>query len=425
MAVSVIVSPLACPGPGQKRNSSPLHLYAGFGAALGCGMLDLDARAIDMLAKLVAFDTTSRRSNLELIGFVEHYLSGFGISSRRVPNADGGKANLYATIGPNVEGGVVLSGHTDVVPVDGQPWTTDPWTLTAKDDGRLYGRGTCDMKGFVALALAAVPEFKSSALTHPIHLAFSYDEEVGCLGAPDLIKAIAAQVPAPRAVIVGEPTDMEAVSGHKGIASFKVTVNGREAHSSLTHLGVSANMAAIGLLTSLAALSKRLARDADPNSGFMPKGASLTVGQINGGTAVNILARQCIFYFDLRTPPGLDPLEILKPFFAEVEALDTKLKARAEEAGARIEMRAITPALAPEDNGQAEAFARRLAGDNGPPRVVSYAAEAGQFQQAGYSTVICGPGSIEQAHQPNEYIEIAQMERGAAFMLRLAEAMSG
>jgi acetylornithine deacetylase len=384
----------------------------------------LDARAIDMLAKLVAFDTTSRRSNLELIGFVEDYLAGHGVTSRRAPNAEGTKSNLLASIGPDVEGGIILSGHTDVVPVDGQPWTSDPWTLTRREDGRLYGRGTCDMKGFVALALAAVPVFKAARLTAPIHLALSYDEEVGCLGAPDLIRAIAAEVPRPRAVIVGEPTDMEAVSGHKGIASFKVTVMGHEAHSSLTHLGVSANMAAIKLMGSLAALSEQLARDADPNSGFMPKGASLTIGLINGGTAVNILARQCIFYFDLRTPPGLDPIAILAPFRAEVAALDAELKARAAEAGAVIEMRAITPALAPEDNGEAEAFARRLAGDNGPPRVVSYAAEAGQFQRAGYSTVICGPGSIEQAHQPNEYVEITQMERGAAFMLRLAEAMS-
>ncbi|HET9161808.1 MAG TPA: acetylornithine deacetylase [Caulobacteraceae bacterium] len=387
-------------------------------------MQALDARAIDMLAQLVSFDTTSRRSNLELIEFVEAYLDRHGVASRRAPNADGTKSNLLASIGPDVEGGVILSGHTDVVPVDGQPWTSDPWTLTVKGT-RLYARGASDMKGFLALALAAVEEFKTAPLTRPIHLAFSYDEEVGCLGAPDLIRAIASEVPAPRAVIVGEPTNMEAVSGHKGIASFKVTVLGREAHSSLTHLGVSANMAAIELMNSLLGLSRKLQRDADPASGFEPKGASLTVGQINGGTAVNILARQCIFYFDLRTPPGLEPLEILKPFYAEVEAMDAALKARAPEAGATIEVRAMTPALAPEDNGEAEAFARRLAGDNGPPRVVSYAAEAGQFQRAGYSTVICGPGSIEQAHQPDEYVEIAQMERGAAFMLRLIEAMSG
>ncbi|MDR3508731.1 MAG: acetylornithine deacetylase [Caulobacteraceae bacterium] len=384
---------------------------------------DLSARAIDQLAKLVAFDTTSRRSNLDLIAYVEGVLSAQGVTSRRVTNADGSKANLLASIGPMVEGGVVLSGHTDVVPVDGQPWTSDPFALNLRGD-KLYGRGTCDMKGFLALALAATPDFLAAPLKRPVHLAFSYDEEVGCLGAPDLIAEIAASTPRPAAVIVGEPTGMEAVGGHKGIASFRVTVNGHEAHSSQTHLGLSANMAAIRLLNQLVDLSERLAREADPASPFTPKGASLTIGQINGGTAVNILARECVFLFDLRTPAGMDPHAILAPFVAEVEALDVRLKARFPEAGARIELRAITPGLAPEPGGAAEAFARRLAGDNGPSRAVPYAAEAGQFQEAGYSTVICGPGYIDQAHQPDEYVEITQMQRGAAFMTRLVEALS-
>jgi acetylornithine deacetylase len=384
---------------------------------------NLSTRAIDMLGKLVAFDTTSRGSNLKLIGFVEDWLSSHGVASRRVPNLDGSKSNLFASIGPDVEGGVVLSGHTDVVPVDGQPWTSDPFVLTPRDDGRLYGRGTCDMKGFVALALAAVPDFQRAALKRPIHLALSYDEEVGCLGAPDLIAAMVAQLPRPSLVVVGEPTDMEAVSGHKGIASFRVTVNGREAHSSLTHLGVSANMAAIRLMASLVALSDRLEFEADPASPFLPKGATLTIGQVNGGTAVNILARECVFLFDLRTPPGMDPYAILAEFFAEAKAMDAALKARAPEAGVKVELRAITPPLAVEQGGPAEAFARRLTGDNGPTRAVSYAAEAGQFQQAGFSTVICGPGSIDQAHQPNEFVEVVQMQRGAAFMSRLAEVL--
>lgn len=383
----------------------------------------LSLRAIDMLDRLVSYDTTSRGSNLALIEFVEDWLGGLGIASRRVPNAEGNKSNLFATIGPMVEGGVVLSGHTDVVPVDGQPWTTDPFQLTQKGE-RLYGRGTCDMKGFLALALAAAPDFKAADLRRPVHLALSYDEEVGCLGAPDMIRVIAAELPRPACVIVGEPTDMVAVSGHKGIASFRVTVNGREAHSSLPHMGVSANMAAIRLMGSLLALAEELERTADPASPFNPRHATLTIGQINGGTAVNILARECVFLFDLRTPPGMDPRQILKGFFAEAEAMDAELKARAPEAGVKVEVRAITPPLAPEFDGAAEAFARRLAGDNGPARVVSYAAEAGQFQEAGFSTVICGPGSIEQAHQPDEYVEIAQMERGAAFMVRLAEALS-
>lgn len=383
----------------------------------------LSARAVDILAKLVAFDTTSRGSNLALIEWVEAYLSDLGVASRRVPNADGTKSNLMASIGPAAPGGVVLSGHTDVVPVDGQPWSSDPWTLTERD-GRLYGRGTCDMKGFLALALAAAPDLVASDLKRPVHLAFSYDEEVGCLGAPDMIAVIARDLPRPALVVVGEPTDMVAVQAHKGIASYWVTVTGREAHSSLTHLGVSANMVAVRLMSHLVALSERLERQADPASPFMPKGATLTIGQVNGGTAVNILARQCVFVFDLRTPPGLDPAAILADFFALAASLDAEVKARAPEGGVKVEVRSLTPSFAPEPDGAAEAFARRMAGDNGPARVAPYAAEAGQFQGAGFSTVICGPGSIDQAHQPDEYVEIAQMERGAQFMRRLIDDLA-
>ena len=383
----------------------------------------LAARATEELARLVAFDTTSRGSNLELIAHVEALLSALGVPSRRIANADGTKANLLASIGPDVAGGVILSGHTDVVPVDGQPWSSDPWVLTPRGD-RLYGRGTCDMKGFLALALAAVPDFATGRLKRPVHLAFSYDEEVGCLGAPDLIAEIAARVPTPAAVIVGEPTGMEAVSGHKGIAAFRVVVSGHEAHSSQTHLGVSANMAAIRLMASLSALAERLEREADPASPFTPKWPTLTIGLINGGTALNILARECVFVFDLRTPHGVDPYDILADFFAEAEALDAAMKARFADAGVVVERRSRTPAMAIDPGGPAEAFARRLAGDNGPTRAVPYAAEAGQFQQAGYSVVICGPGSIDQAHQPDEYVEVSQIQRGAAFMVRLIEALS-
>jgi len=389
-------------------------------------MIDVEQlakQANEELARLVAFDTTSRDSNLELIVYVEKLLADLGIASKRVSNADGTKANLLATIGPMVEGGIVLSGHTDVVPVDGQAWTTDPFTLVQRGD-KLYGRGSCDMKGFIALALAATPHFVSAGLKKPIHLAWSYDEEIGCLGAPDLIAEIAASVPAPSAVIVGEPTGMVAVSGHKGIAAYKVTVKGHEAHSSQTHLGVSANMAAIKLMASLDALAEKLKREADEGSAYVPKETTITVGLINGGTAGNILARECQFVFDVRTAPGVDTRALLADFHREVHAMDAALKARFPDAGAHIETRAINPALAPEDNGPAEALARRLAGDNGPPRVVPYAAEAGQFQQAGYSVVICGPGYIDQAHQPDEYVEVAQMQRGAAFMARLVEALT-
>jgi acetylornithine deacetylase len=382
-------------------------------------MSDL-APTLDILKTLVGFDTTSRGSNLALIDWVEAYLDGHGVPHRRVPNADGSKSNLIATVGPAIEGGAVLSGHTDVVPVDGQPWDTDPFQ-TVERDGRIYGRGTCDMKGFLALALGAVPELIAAKPRKPVHLAFSYDEEIGCLGAPSMIAVIRKELPAPAFVVVGEPTDMVAVSGHKGISYFRVTVTGREAHSSQTQLGISAIMEAVQLMASLTKLSARLEREADPASPFTPKGATLTIGLVNGGTAGNILARECSFLFDLRCPPSLEPRTILAPFFAEVEALDAALKARAPEAGVSIVQQSSTPSFAPEPDGVAESFARRLAGDNGPTRAVAFATEAGQFQQAGFSTVLCGPGSIEQAHQPNEFVEVAQMQRGRDFMRRLVE----
>jgi acetylornithine deacetylase len=381
---------------------------------------DLTPAALEILERLVAFDTTSRGSNLALIEWVEAYLDGHAIPHRRVPNADGSKSNLVATVGPPVEGGVVLSGHTDVVPVDGQAWSSDPFTLTERE-GRLYGRGACDMKGFLALALAAAPALAAGAAQRPVHLAFSYDEEIGCLGAPAMIEMIGRELPRPALVVVGEPTEMMAVSGHKGIATFTVTVRGREAHSSQTHLGVSAIMEAVPLMASLQRLAEQLEREADPASPFTPKGATLTIGVVHGGTAGNILARECRFQFDLRCPPGLDAMRLLQPFYAEVAALDAALKARAPEAGAAVERRSLTPPLSPGRNDVAEAFVRRLAGDNGPARVVSFAAEAGQFEQAGFSTVMCGPGDIAHAHQPDEFVERSQMERGASFMRRLIE----
>ncbi|MFI4965517.1 MAG: acetylornithine deacetylase [Caulobacterales bacterium] len=374
----------------------------------------------DILQALVGFDTTSRHSNLALIEWVEAYLDRHGVPHRRVLNAEGTKSNLLATVGPAVEGGAVLSGHTDVVPVDGQPWTSDPFAVVERD-GRLYGRGTCDMKGFLALALAAVPDLIAANPRRPVHLAFSYDEEIGCLGAPGLIELIGRELPKPAFVVVGEPTDMVAVNGHKGITYYRVTVTGREAHSSQTQLGVSAIMEAVKLMAALTELSARLEREADPASPFTPKGATLTIGLVKGGTAGNILARECAFLFDLRCPHTLDPQVVLAPFFAEARALDAALKARAPEAGVAVELQSNVPPFAPEPEGAAESFARRLAGDNGPPRAVAFATEAGQFQQAGLSTVLCGPGSIAQAHQPDEYVEVSQMERGQAFMRRLAE----
>lgn len=383
---------------------------------------ELFARAGIILEKLIAFDTTSRDSNLALIGYVEDMIAGLGVASHRVANAEGTKANLYATIGPPVPGGIVLSGHTDVVPVDGQAWSSDPFVLTQRD-GRFYGRGTCDMKGFIALSLAAVADIAKSNPASPVHLALSYDEEVGCLGAPAMIAELVRDLPPPRAVIVGEPTNMQVVGGHKGISSWIVTVTGHEAHSSLTHLGISANMVAVRLMKALVDLADALERQGAPGSPFVPPHATLTIGQINGGTAVNILARQCTFVFDLRTPPGTDADELVAPFLALCAQHDAELKSRFAECGVSVIRRSQTPGFALAPDSAAERLTRRLTGDNGPARVVPYAAEAGQFQAAGFSTIICGPGSIEQAHQPDEFLEIDQFERGAAFMIRLAETL--
>jgi acetylornithine deacetylase len=383
----------------------------------------LAERALPILERLVAFDTTSHLSNLALIDWTERYLESCGIAARRIVSAKADKANLLATVGPPVPGGVVLSGHTDVVPVTGQAWTSDPFRLTRRE-GRLFGRGSSDMKGFIALALAAVPDFQGAGLERPVHLAFSYDEEIGCFGAPAMIEVIARELPAPALVVVGEPTSMEVVSGHKGIGYWRVTITGREAHSAQTHLGVSANMVAAKLMGRLAEIADRLAADADPASPFLPKHPTLTIGTVTGGTAGNILARQCLFGFDLRGLPGDDSRAQLAPFFDLARHLDAEIKAKAPEGGVVVEQLADVPSLRPEPQSEAEAFVRRLAGDNGPPRVVSFASEAGQFQGAGLATVLCGPGSIDQAHQPDEYVDVAQIERGAAFMTRLAEALS-
>ena len=238
--------------------------------------------AIEMIEKLVGYPTVSRDSNLELIEFVQGYLAEHGVESHLVPNADGTKANLYATVGPGVEGGVVLSGHTDVVPVDGQPWDTDPFTLTERG-GRLYGRGTCDMKSFSACGLALVPEMVAAGLKRPIHFALSYDEEVGCQGAPSMIAELVDHLPAPRAVIVGEPSDMRLVNAHKGISGYETVVTGHEAHSSQTHRGVSAVMNAARLIHCLDEMARECASRPRPESGFVPPYTTIHVGMVKGG----------------------------------------------------------------------------------------------------------------------------------------------
>jgi len=376
------------------------------------------ARAI--LERLISFDTTSHRSNGALIDWVADYLSTRGVAATRLTSADAEKHNLLALVGPRVEGAVVLSGHTDVVPVVGQPWTSDPWRLVERD-GRFYGRGAADMKSFLALALAAVDCARALPLARPLVLAFTHDEEVGCLGAPALIARLDDFVPAPAAVIVGEPTDMRVVSAHKGINTYRVEVIGREAHSSQVDQGVSAIHEALKLMVFLRELAAEYA-GAGPSPLFDPPGPTMTIGQVEGGTAANILARQCAFIWDLRCPPGIDPDAIEARFRARAGALDAEIKVRAPEGGVLVTRRTEVPAMAPAPDSPAEALARAFTGDN-EMRAALFGAEAGLFQRAGLPVVLCGPGSIRQAHQPDEYIEAAQFEAGARFMDKLLAAL--
>lgn len=381
----------------------------------------LSPRAI--LDRLVAFPTVSRDSNLALIDWVEDYLDGWGIAAHRVWNEDRNKAALYAQVGPDVAGGVVLSGHSDVVPVDGQAWSSDPWTVTERD-GRLYGRGTADMKGFVALSLAAVPLALQAGLARPLQLAISYDEEVGCTGAPPMIRAMAAHLPRAAAVIVGEPSRMKVVTGHKGGAGYKVHVRGFEVHSSLLPTGVSAIMEAARLIQWANDRNAELqaAAIAPMAALFDPPFTTLHTGMIQGGTAHNITAADCTFSFEFRVVPGESPEGWCARFEAEVARVEARMKAIRPEAGIALERFFDVPPLKPETNGAAETFARRLTGDNAP-HVVSYGTEAGQFQAEGYSAVVCGPGDIAQAHQPDEWLEVSEFQAGWAFMQRVVDSL--
>ncbi|MDJ0949804.1 MAG: acetylornithine deacetylase [Alphaproteobacteria bacterium] len=379
----------------------------------------------ELIDRLVAFDTTSRNSNLSLIDFVAEYLAGFGIESRRIFNEDGSKANLFATIGPDIAGGVVLSGHTDVVPVDGQDWHSDPFAVM-EQDGRLYGRGTADMKSFIAVALAAVPEFLSRPLTTPVHFAFSYDEEVGCLGVRPMIREIVDKLPLPGVVVVGEPTEMRVATAEKGISGFETTVTGREAHSSAPDTGVNAIMVAARLIEFLERLGREL-RERPPvgkgDAEFDPPYTTIGVGIIEGGTALNIIPKTCRFRWEFRPLPGFDPGDVTDRFeaFARREILPAMQRV---DPAARIETEALAsaPALEPMENSPAEALARALTGAN-TTAALSFASEAGLFQEAGIPAVVCGPGSIDQAHQPDEFIALDQIAACEDFMTRLAERL--
>ncbi|MGR3505123.1 MAG: acetylornithine deacetylase [Paracoccaceae bacterium] len=378
---------------------------------------------LQLMEKLVSFPTVSRDSNLPLVDWVEDYLNGHGIAAHRHYNDDNNKASLFAHVGPEVAGGLVLSGHTDVVPVDGQPWAADPYTVVERD-GKYFGRGTCDMKGFDALAIWALVEAHHRGVKRPLQLALSYDEEVGCVGAPPMIERMLDVLPKASAVIVGEPSMMKAVTGHKGGQGFWTHVIGFEVHSSIMHTGVNAIMYGAKLIEWANAVNaENKARTPGPLAAmFDPPWTTAHVGTIQGGTAHNITAKDCRFGMDFRAVPGETLTDWRDRYLERVRAVEAEMQAVHPSARIEITEKFEVPALKPEAEGEAETLVRAITGDNGG-HVVSYATEAGQFQERGYSAVVCGPGDIAQAHQPDEYITKAQFEAGHDFMRRLLERL--
>jgi acetylornithine deacetylase len=368
-----------------------------------------------ILEALVGFDTTSSKSNLALIEWVEGYLAGLGLPFRRVPDPEMPKASIFVSAGPSDRGGVCLSGHTDVVPVVGQAWTSDPFALTAKD-GRLYGRGSADMKGFLACCLAKLPDMAAAGLTTPIHLVLSYDEETTCEGVLHTIRRFGVDLPQPIATIVGEPTSMEVANAHKSAAGFFTTVTGRAAHSANPGLGASALVAGAMIAVELQRIADDLKARGDPSGLFDPPYSTVHCGVFTAGTARNILAKEAVLHWEYRGLPSLDPAEVPRRVqdFVEREALQF-LKRTAPEATIETVAEFAIPGLRPEDDSLAERLALRLAGSN-RTRTVSYGTEGGQFQNAGIPTVICGPGNIDQAHKPDEWIAVSELRKCERFL---------
>lgn len=384
--------------------------------------------SIDWLTRLIAFDTVSRYSNLALIEDVQAYCTQLGLTVDLTFNEAKNKANLFVTVpaGENadtVTGGLVLSGHTDVVPVDGQDWTSDPFTATVRGS-RLYGRGACDMKGFIACALTILPSAvtlsKKGQLRRPLHLALSFDEEVGCLGAPLILADLAARNITPDYCIVGEPTNMTMVVAHKGIAVYRCRVHGKSAHSSLTPQGVNAISYASRLVGFVDTLAEQLTYRDDNDSLFDVPYSTLSVGTIYGGTATNIVPNLCEFTFDYRNLPHMNQDDILVPIQAKVAELTAQMQARAPETGIELVQQESVPAMTDDDSAELQHLIAALVTDDKRHKV-AYATEGGQFTNAGIPTIICGPGSIEQAHKADEYVELSELERCDNFLAQLLE----
>ena len=381
---------------------------------------------INRLSRLIAFDTTSRHSNLALIHDCADYLESLGLKPWLSHNADQSKANLFATIAAadgNTEGGLILSGHTDVVPTDGQTWQSDPYRADIRE-GRLYGRGSTDMKGFIAAVLAAAPAMVQAELKRPLHIALSYDEEIGCLGAPVMIAELQKRGLTPEHCIVGEPTSMRMVVAHKGIHTFRCAVHGKAAHSSLTPQGVNAIEYAAKLIVFINELAGRLKARHDTDPDYDVPFSTLSVNTIAGGIAGNIVPQLCEFEFDYRNLPHMSPADITAPIEAHIrEVLQPQMQA--VDAACRIDMRhgENVPAMPEAEAALLHDLITQLVQDSSRLKV-AYATEGGQFQQAGIATVICGPGNIEQAHKADEFVELSQLARCDAFLHKLIAAQS-
>ena len=369
---------------------------------------------IEMIENLVGFDTTSRNSNLELIEFVKGYLEQFGIASELVFDDERRKANLFATIGATDRGGVALSGHTDVVPVDGQNWDTDPYEINHKDD-RLYGRGTCDMKSFIAVCLAKVPQIIEENLETPIHFAFSYDEEIGCVGVQTLLRELEQRPNKPRLCVIGEPTGMRVVRAHKGKISKRCTIHGLEAHSGLAHIGVNAVEAAAEIIAFLKKRARQF-RDQGPfDREFDPPYTTVHTGTVRGGTALNIVPKLCAFEAEIRHLPNDDPDLVWNQLhdFIDTEILP-EMRAVYPQASVVWEVLSTIPALSTSDENLIQ-LAQELSDTSGTG-CVSFGTEGGLFENIGIPSVVCGPGYIDQAHKPNEFIDIDQVRKCEQFV---------
>lgn len=377
-----------------------------------------------ILAQLVSFPVLGGESNLSIINWIKEYIESFNIPVTLLPNEEGTKASLHCRIGPEIDGGVILSGHTDVVPVEGQEWTTDPFVLTDKGDGKLYGRGACDMKGFIACCLAALPDMAAADLKKPIYFAFSYDEEVGCLAGPELARSIKTSYnETPKYAIIGEPSLMEPIVGQKGIYILETYVNGSAGHSSRIKQEVSAIHESMRLILWLENKMNRLIKESRIDKRFQPPHTSLHIGMINGGIAPNVIADKAHFYWDLRTIPMDDTRGIVEEYEAYCRNRELELQAVFPDFAIQtIENHPPVPPLDTDATADIVALVKRLSG-NSELNTVAYAAEAGQFANEGFQTVICGPGSIAQAHRADEFIAKDELKKGVAMLMNLVNEL--